>query len=222
MDGLLLDSERQMYIRIGMEVSRELGKPLSQEFFASLMGGSWVTYPQKVAASYEDFPIDEFMRRYWEKVDGVVYHEAIPFRPGAIEILEECRKLDIPMAVATSTYFDKTMACLRNAKIDHYFDFVITGDMVERSKPDPEIFLKAIEHFDVPKEEALVFEDGHNGAQAAIRGEIPLIIVQDLAQLTDEDRQKAVMVTDDLRKAIPYIRKEHERTAGIQAETAES
>ncbi len=220
MDGLLLDSERNLYIRIGMEVSEELGKPLSHEFLCSLMGGSWALYPGKVAAYYDgDFPIDEYMRRYWEKVDKIVYHEAIPKRPGVIEILDFCKENNIPMAVATTTHEDKTIACLKNAGLDSYFDYVITGDKVEHGKPDPEIFLKAVGHFGVPLEEALVFEDGHNGAQAAIKGGIPLIIVQDLAQLSDEDVDKAVMVIDDIRKAIPYLKEENERTAGIQAQT---
>ena len=131
---------------------------------------------------------------------------------------EFIKENNIPMAVATTTHEDKAIACLKNAGLDSYFDYVITGDKVEHGKPDPEIFLKAVGHFGVPLKEALVFEDGHNGAQAAIKGGIPLIIVQDLAKLSEEDVDKAVMVIDDIRKAIPYLKEENERTAGIQAQ----
>ena len=217
MDGLLLDSERYLYIRIGMDVSKQLGMPLTQEFLASLMGGSWSLYPQKVQSAYgPDFPIDEYMRRYWQRVDEVIYEEPIPLRPGVTEVRNWCREHGVKMAIATSTYYEKTIPCLKNAGIDGYFDYVIAGDMVSKGKPDPEIFLKAIRHFNIPVEEALVFEDGHNGAQAAIRGGCPLIIVKDLAQLSEEDYDRAVMVTDDIRHAIPNLEKEYERTAGIQ------
>ena len=65
------------------------------------------------------------------------------------------------------------------------------------------------------KSEALIFEDGHNGAQAAINGGLRLIIVEDLAYISEEDRAKAEMVTDDISKTIEYIEKENERTTGI-------
>ena len=217
MDGLLLDSERYLYIRVGMEVSEKLDMPISQEFFASLMGGSWDLYPKRVQSFYgETFPIDQFMDMYWERINRVIYKEPIPFRPGVMEVLDWCRDHGIRMAIATSTHHDKTMACLKNAGIDDYFDYVITGDMVTHGKPDPEIFLRAIEHFGVPVEEAVVFEDGHNGAQAAIKGGCPLIIVKDLAQLSDDDYEKAIMVIDDIREAIPYLKEEYERAAGVQ------
>ena len=86
---------------------------------------------------------------------------------------------------------------------------------VKATKPDPEIFLKAIEYFGVDKKEAIVFEDGHNGAQAAINGDCRYILVEDLAYLSEEDKQKAEMVVDDISKAIEHISKENERTIGI-------
>ena len=86
---------------------------------------------------------------------------------------------------------------------------------VDRSIENPEIFLKAIAHFNIDKKEALVFEDGHNGARAAINGGCPLIIVEDVARITDEDRQEALMCIDNIAKAIEYIEKENEGTSRI-------
>ena len=218
MDGLLLDSERVLYIKNGMEVSKILGRPLSKEFLCSLMGNSWDIYPKKVLEAHgEDYPIDEYLRLYWERIDKIIFHEAIPVMPGVIEMLDFLKEEGIPMAVATSTIYEKTMACLKNAGIADYFDYVIAGDMVEHGKPEPDIFLKAIEHFGVEVKDALVFEDGHNGAQAAIKGGCPLIIVQDLAQLTQEEFDKSIMVIDNIAKAIPYIKEQNETTTGIQA-----
>ena len=118
-------------------------------------------------------------------------------------------------AVATSTRGEVVQKCLKGAGIADYFDYMISGDMVEKTKPNPEIFLKPIEHFSIPKNEALVFEDSHNGAQAAINGKLRYILVKDLAFLTEEDMENAEMVTDVISKAIPFIKEENERTAGI-------
>ncbi|MBR4462242.1 MAG: HAD family phosphatase [Erysipelotrichaceae bacterium] len=223
MDGLLVDSERQIYVRVGMEVSEEIGHPVAQEFLISLMGGSWDSYLRHFKEEYgEDYPIDAYWDRYSERIRYIVENEQLRLRPGAQEILAFCKENGIRTAIATTTKQEMTEKVLKNTGIGHYFDFVINGSMVSHSKPDPELFLKAIAHFDLPIEEALVFEDGHNGAQAAIRGHCRYIMVQDLAHLTEEDKSNAIMVIDDIRKAIPYIRKENERTAGIQAATQES
>ena len=223
MDGLLVDTERQMYVKTGLEVSKEIGHPVSEEFLCSLMGGSWDKYLGHFKEAYgEDYPTEEYWEKYDARVRYIVENEALPLRPGVNEILDYCEKKGIRMAIATTTGQEMTDKVLANTGIRDRFDYIITGSMVKNHKPHPEIFLKAIEHFHLPIEEAIVFEDGHNGAQAAIRGNCRYIMVQDLAHLTEEDKNKAIMVTDDISKAIPYIEEENERTAGIQTETAEA
>ena len=216
MDGLLLDTERQMYAKFGQEVSAEMGRPLSLDFLSTVMGGSRELYRSRVLSEYgEDYPYEEYQRRRWEKINRFIDQGDIPLRPGVIEFLDFCREENILKAVATSTRAEVAHKCLKSAGIDDYFDYMITGDMVEKTKPDPEIFLKPIEHFNVPLDEAMVFEDSHNGAQAAINGKLRYILVKDLAFLTEEDMEKAEMVTDVISKSIPFIREENERTAGI-------
>lgn len=216
MDGLLLDSERQIYAATGKAVSEELGRPISLQFLTAQMGGSFKAYEDHVLETYgADYPLEEYWKRYWERANDLILNVRIPTRPGVIEILDYCKDNGIKMAIASSSKRYVIDSCLSNSGIKDYFDHIVSVEDVKQTKPDPEIFLKAIAHFDIDKNEALVFEDGHNGAQAAIRGNCPLIIVEDLAYVSEEDREKAVMVIDDIRKAIDYIEKENERTAGI-------
>ena len=44
-----------------------------------------------------------------------------------------------------------------------YFDQIIGGDMVERSKPEPDIFLEACRRLGTRPENCYVIEDSHNG-----------------------------------------------------------
>ena len=205
-----------MYARAGSEVSAKLGYPLDMTFLRSMMGKSWDLYEKEVAQQYDGtFPVEEYMKLYHEMVFAMMENEALPLRPGAKEVLEFCKENHYMTAIATSTPMVHTKKCLHNAGIEDYFDFVITGDQVSKGKPDPEIFLKAVEHFGVDKEEVIVFEDGHNGARAAFDGGLKLILVEDLAYLTDEDRQRADLHTRDLNDAIAYLRSEHETAAGL-------
>ena len=216
MDGLLIDSERQMYAKTGAEVSKELGRPVDMDFLTAQMGGSFKAYEEHLLERYgADYPLEEYWKRYWERVDYMVYNVALPVRPGVIDILEYCKKNSIKTAIASSSKNYVIENCLKNSGIADYFDHIVSVEDVKNTKPDPEIFLKAIEYFGIGIDEAIVFEDGHNGAQAAINGNCRYILVQDIAFLSDEDKSKAAMVTDDISKAIDYIKKENERTAGI-------
>ena len=216
MDGLLIDSERNMYLKTGLEVSKSLGRPIDYDFFTAQMGGSFPAYEAHLLERYGvDYPIEEYWKRYWDKVNYIVENEAIALRPGVKQILDYCKEKGIKMAVASSSKRHIVETCLRNSKIIDYFDHLVSVEDVKETKPNPEIFLKAIAHFDIDKKEALVFEDGHNGARAAINGGCPLIIVEDVARITDEDRQEAVMCIDNIAKAIEYIEKENEGTSRI-------
>ncbi|MDO4199006.1 MAG: HAD family phosphatase [Erysipelotrichaceae bacterium] len=216
MDGLLLDSERQMYLRSGVETSKELGRPIEEAFLTTLMGGSWTAYEKGILDNYgSDYPMDKYWEIFDKKVDQMINYESIPLRPGVIEVLDYCKEKGIQMAVATSTLYDDAIKCLSNSKLIDYFGYIVTGDMVEKTKPNPEVFLKAIEHFDISVNESLVFEDGHNGAHAAKNGNCRLILVEDLAYLSDEDKEYAEMVIDNINKVIEHIDKENETASSL-------
>ena len=216
MDGLLLETERVLYLNNELSISKELGYDLSDEFFRSLMGGSWADYPDKIKQKAgKGFPYDTYIKELWRRIDDTLENGVIPLRPGAKDILEYCKKNNIFMAIATSTHSERAIKCLKNSGIHDLFDYIVTGDMVEKGKPDPEIFLKAISHFNIDKKDAIVFEDGHNGSLAARNGDLRLIIVEDLAYISQEDRKYALLTLNSLDQAIDFIRRENETTSSI-------
>jgi beta-phosphoglucomutase-like phosphatase (HAD superfamily) len=61
------------------------------------------------------------------------------------------------------------------------FEFTIAGDEVTKKKPDPEMFLKTLKHFQISKEDTIVFEDSTTGAHAAVdAGLKPMIVSVDV------------------------------------------
>ncbi len=209
MDGLLLDTERQMYLQGGLKISAELGRPVSERSLRAMMGLNWTDYYARIKEEYgEDYPIDAYRKKFLEHVDRMIGEFAFDLRPGVKEVLDFCADNHIRMGVATSTPQERTLKCLKNAGILDCFDVVMSGDMVQNGKPDPEIYLTAAGKLGVSKEDAIVFEDGHNGALAALNGGFRLILVEDLARITDEDRERALMVLNRIDQALPYMEKE--------------
>ncbi len=217
MDGLLLDSERLMYLKAGIDTSNALNRPIPAEFFTSLMGGSWEAYEQAILDNFgADYPMDEYWKMYDKIIDDTIESGKMPTRPGVMNLLNYCKDKGIKMAIATSTNHHDAIKMLTNTNLIDYFEFIMTGDRVKETKPNPEIFLKAIEHFEgIDKSEAMVFEDGHNGALAAKNGGCRLTLVEDLAMLTKEDKEYADHVTDNISTFIEFIERENERTTGV-------
>jgi len=86
---------------------------------------------------------------------------------GAMALLEHLQRRKIPLAVGSSGPGANVQLGLRVLKMEHFFGCVITGDDVQRGKPDPEIFLKAAAGLHVKPEECVVIEDAPAGVTAA-------------------------------------------------------
>lgn len=72
-------------------------------------------------------------------------------KPGLCELINYLQKKEIKLALASSSSKETIDEYNHLAGFDNVFDYIIAGNMVEHSKPDPEIFLKVLEHFELKK-----------------------------------------------------------------------
>jgi len=103
---------------------------------------------------------------------------------GAPELVEELRKNQVPMAIATSSQQD-AVEVKRGGHENTIFGkmkVVVTGDdpAVRRGKPHPDIFLEAASRLGVPPTECLVFEDSMTGIMAGKAAGCQVVAVPDL------------------------------------------
>ncbi|HAN57432.1 MAG TPA: hydrolase, partial [Erysipelotrichaceae bacterium] len=89
---------------------------------------------------------------------------------------------DTCIVVSSSSYQDVRYA-LKKAGLDELFTCYVCGDQVEKTKPDPEIYLKALADYQIKKEEAVVLEDSINGIKAARAADIDVIGIPDLVAI---------------------------------------
>ncbi|MCF6184148.1 MAG: beta-phosphoglucomutase [Bacteroidales bacterium] len=88
--------------------------------------------------------------------------------PGVIEFLEELQNKKIKIALGSAS--KNAMTILTQLKLTKYFDTVIDGTQVSKTKPNPEVFIKGAQSLNLKPEECLVFEDAEAGIEAAISG----------------------------------------------------
>ena len=106
-----------------------------------------------------------------------------PVKKGLYELLEVLREKKLRLAVATSSSYESAARLLEEAAVFDYFDAIVTGNMVERSKPAPDIYEKACTALGVLPEYALALEDSYNGIRSAHAAGMKVIMIPDL--LTD-------------------------------------
>ena len=124
---------------------------------------------------------------------------------GIREILADLTRLGFRMAVASSTPSRVVTDQLRDAGLLSYFSAVIGGDQVRRSKPDPDIFLRAASMLDAAPQACYVLEDSFNGIRAAHAGGMIPLMVPDMLQPDTEIRSLAAAVLPDLLAAGAWI-----------------
>jgi len=96
---------------------------------------------------------------------------------GARELLNLLKDNGIKIGLATSSSRDFVYTILKRFDILDYFDAIVTAEDVPHAKPNPEIFIKAIELLNVKPYEAVVIEDSSYGVIAAKRAGIPVFAV---------------------------------------------
>lgn len=206
MDGVIFDSELAV-MNCWIELAEKYEIPNIKKPYYACIGVTVEKTKDIMLEEYgNDFPYDKYAKEasllYHSKYDG----GRLPMKPGVKELLTFLKNEKKLIALASSTRKQTVTNQLRDAGIIDYFDFIVCGDMVERSKPFPDIFLKACELLDVKPEEAYAVEDSYNGIRAAYTGKLKPIMVPDLLPENDEMKSKAEVVCDSLFDVMEYLK----------------
>ena len=206
MDGVIFDSERAT-MECWMELADKYGIENMEKSFMYCLGTTKARTKEIMHEIYgEKFLFDEFAKEaslmYHSKYDG----GRLPMKKGVVELLEFLSSDNKKIALASSTRRSTVLSQLEDAGIIKYFDAVVCGDMVERSKPEPDIFLKACEMINVSPEKAYAIEDSYNGIRAAYAGNMHAIMVPDLLPPNGETEELAEIILENLLEVREYLK----------------
>ena len=167
MDGVLCDSE-PFIAAAAIEMFRQnYGIGATRADFAPFVGAGEDRFIGGVADKYHvklTMPGDK--ARTYELYLEMIRGKLQPL-PGAVPFIHDCRGKGLKIAVATSADRVKLVGNLQQIGVPaDTFDAVVTGDDVERKKPDPQVFLLAAQRLNLPPAECVVIEDAPNGIRA--------------------------------------------------------
>lgn len=174
LDGTLADSLPILYKAYQMFLHR-YGHEGSPEEFERLNGpsmGEIVTYLiQRYSLPFT--PSELGSEGY--KLLVQAYASKIPLFPGSKEFLTRVAEKGISLSIVTSLPQPLAEAFLERHAIRHYFCELITPEPMERGKPDPAIYRRALKKLSLSSQAAVVFEDSRQGVEAAIAAQIPTV-----------------------------------------------
>ena len=119
-------------------------------------------------------------------------------KPGVEELLKYLKMRGFKIGLASSTREVLVRSEISDGGLLGYFDQIVGGDMVERSKPEPDIFLEACRRLGARPEKCYVIEDSHNGIRAAYAAGMHPIMVPDLMEVTEEMKSLAEEILGSL------------------------
>lgn len=205
MDGVIFDSEKRV-VECWKVIADKYGIPDIELACRECFGCNQIVAKERFLKRYgEKFPYVEYKKEMSDLFHERYDNGNLPMLPGVVEILTFLKDNGKKIALATSTRRASVEQGLTWAGIIDYFDAIICGDMVERSKPEPDIFLKACDALGVNASEAYAIEDSYNGIRAAFRGGLLPIMVPDMMEPDEEMKELTVAILEDLNKVIDYL-----------------
>lgn len=216
-DGVLADTERDGHLVAFNRMWREFGVNwqwnLPQYADKVKIGGG----KERMASlggdgdfrAVYDVPADE--DEWWATVAGwhkrksEIYKEliaqgALPGRPGVKRISEEALAAGWQLAVCSTSSLSSVQAVVDHVmgeEVAAQFTGIFAGDMAKAKKPDPAIYLLALQKLNLSPADCVVVEDSRNGLLAATAAGLPCIItVNELTK--DEDFREAALVVSSL------------------------
>ena len=185
MDGVIFDSER-LYIDCCIEIAEKLGMDHIVETCHRCIGVTTEVTRAILLETYRDIDlVDRFREQSVALVRSKIDSGFLEMKPGVRELLDSLRARGCRIAIASSTRTDIVEKELADAGLIGYFSAIVGGEQAQRSKPNPDIFLKAAQLLGEMPEDCVVIEDSFNGIRAAKAAGMTAIMVPD--QLVPDD-----------------------------------
>lgn len=182
LDGVLCSTDEYHY-QAWKAMANSLNIYFDRAINNRLRGVSRMESLEIVLERYHGETLSDERKRNLAMMKNDIYRDSLKnlsaddILPGVQDTLKVLRTKGVKLAIGSSS--KNTPFILRQLGLDYSFDAISDGNNITRSKPDPEVFLKAAEYIDLPPEACLVVEDALSGVQAGHAGGFAVAAVGD-------------------------------------------
>ena len=190
MDGTLIDSANLHYYSYS-NAFKEYGIELDKDYYYNkCFGLHYKTFTNNILKLNNKLTDDvnknnELIEKIHNRKEDIYLQNLnmVNIHPLMLEILIDSKKKSKYTALATTSSPKGVYAILKEFQLEKLFDLILTGNDIQNKKPDPEIFFKCINHFNVKEKEIIIFEDSEVGLEAASQTNAWVIKVEKWANI---------------------------------------
>lgn len=178
LDGTIVDNKK-FHIKAWVEFCRRHGVFITEEDFEKKgFGGSNKDYLREFLnmeiSDEDDFRLGEEKEQIYRKL----YTPYLKPIKGVIEFIKALKNSNIKTAIASMAPTSNVIFVLNELKIKEDFDVIVDYYQVKKGKPDPEIFLKAVEKLNISPKKCVIIEDSKTGIKAGKNAGMKVIGVE--------------------------------------------
>lgn len=205
MDGVILNSE-PVHLHSKKKILESLGLSSTMDLSKYVGVANEELWDEVIKENQLSMKVQELVQLQDDYNFQIIIEEKVSLSYGLMEVLEFLEKNKIAVGIASSSTKQFVYQILQHFKIMDKFTFIITGDDVKNKKPNPEIYLRALDFGKSKPEETLAIEDSKMGALAAERAGIPCIGYVNPTS-GNQDLSHAITRINSLTEVILYIQK---------------
>lgn len=199
MDGTLVDTERVSQTA-WRRAAADLGLSVPDRIWNDFVGCSLPNAHRMIDDEFGDPALTDRLFAHQRELFFAIEAEELEPCDGALECLRTLHEAGLTLALATTTHRDRAEALMERFGMAPYFSSMTFGDEVERSKPAPDIYLKAAGRLGADPARCAAAEDSVNGVRAAAAAGMGVYMVPEWACCTPEVAALCAGVLTSLRE----------------------
>jgi len=200
MDGVIVDTEH-LHRKAYSKMFEEVGISVSEELYSSFTGQATLAICETLVETFSLTQSAETLVGIKRKHFTNLFEndDTLKLLPGVFELIQDYHQNNVTLVVASSASMENINRVFDRFNLNPYFVAKLSGADLEKSKPHPEIFIKAAEAAKTESSHCIVIEDSTNGIQAANSAGIFSVGYNSLHS-KDQDYSQANVVVDDFSK----------------------
>ncbi len=206
MDGTMIDTEKIK--ENGWKYAGECQNIIIDDKILSEMRGTNKEYCKEfINKKFKNINFEKLYNDRNEFIEKYININGIKMKKGLMEILQFLKSNNYKIAVASSSEKETIRKYLAKINVLDFFNVIVAGDMIENGKPNPEIYLKAVEKLNLSTEQCIGIEDSNSGILSVYRAGLKPIMIPDLEQPKEEVKNILYAKLNSLEEIIEILQK---------------
>jgi beta-phosphoglucomutase len=201
MDGVLIEAKEWHYESLNRALEL-FGISISRHDHLTAFDGLPTRKKLEMLSLEKDLPkeLHEFINEMKQQYTMDIVHTRCKPRFVHQYTLSSLKAKGYLLAVCSNSVRNSVVTMMHKAGLESYLNIMISNEDVSNGKPNPEMYLKAMSHFNLEPHECLIVEDNENGIRAAKASGGHLLVVKEVDDTNLENIQARIVEVEHERK----------------------